>query len=220
METKITDDLYRVYTSNLLSGNRRECNQIVENVVSAEADVRDIYLNLFQRSMYEVGSLWEHNKISVSVEHLATSITMTLINTIYPLLFSPEKKNKSAVIACVENEYHQLGSQMVSDIFELNGWNGYYLGGNSPVGDLLKFIETNKPDVVGLSLAIYFNMQNLWKTVEQLQREFPHIPVLVGGQAFRWGGREIAEEFRLVEYAGTLPELETYIHKLEKNNVS
>lgn len=220
METKISDDLYQVYISNLLNGNRRECKQIVENLVIAEVDVRDIYLNLFQRSMYEVGSLWEHNKISVSVEHLATSITMMLINTIYPLLFSPEKKNKSAVIACVENEYHQLGSQMVSDIFELNGWNGYFLGGNSPVGDLLKFVDSRKPDVVGLSLAIYFNMQNLWKTVEILQREFPHIPVLVGGQAFRWGGSEIVEEFKSVEYAGTIEELETYIRKLEDLNVN
>lgn len=213
--TKISDGMYEVYFNNLLSGNRRECRAILDNVISAEADVRDIYLNLFQRSLYEVGSLWEHNKISVAIEHLATSITMTLLNNIYPLLFAPEKKNKSAVISCVANEYHQIGSQMVSDIFELNGWNGYYLGSNTPQEELLKYVDKQQPDVIGLSLSIYFNMQSLWNTVEKLRQEFPQIPILVGGQAFRWGGREIASEFKQVKYAGTLKELEGKIQELE-----
>jgi hypothetical protein len=29
----------------------------------------------------------------------------------------------------VANEYHQIGGKMVADIFELNGWRGYFVKG-------------------------------------------------------------------------------------------
>lgn len=213
MNSMIDVNVYNTYFDALLKGNRRTCSQTVERLIAQKVDVRDIYLNLFQKTMYKVGRLWELNRISVAVEHLATSITLNLLNLVYPLLFSEDKVDKSAVIACVTNEYHQLGSQMVTDIFELNGWNAYFLGSNTPIDDLLSFIDKQNPDIVGISIAIYFNMQNMWKMVEKVRREFPDLPVLVGGQAFRWGGLEITEEFSNITYAPTLIELEKQIQK-------
>jgi methanogenic corrinoid protein MtbC1 len=215
MQSKIKRRIYEEYEQRLLNGERGGCRQIVEALIADGVDIRDLYMNLFQRSMYQIGRMWETNQISVAVEHLATSITMHLLNIVYPLLFSERKKEKTALIACVANEYHQLGSQMVSDIFELNGWNGYFLGGNTPIDDLLKYIDAKKPDVLGLSLAIYFNMQSLWNTVEKVRREYPHLPVLVGGQAFLWGGREITDEYGNLHYASNINELEKLIGVLE-----
>ncbi|MCF7920373.1 MAG: cobalamin-dependent protein [Candidatus Cloacimonetes bacterium] len=215
MVSKISEEIFTSFQKDLLAGDRRQCSMLVEKLLSGKIDVRDLYLNLFQRAMYNIGRLWEYNKISVAVEHLATSITLQMLNLVYPVLFSAEKKNKSAVIACVANEYHQLGSQMVSDIFELNGWNGYYLGSNTPLDDLLKYVDTKKPDILGLSIAIYFNMQNLWKTVEVVRREFPGLFILVGGQAFLWGGREITTEFSDVHYAAGFEDLENLIRQQE-----
>jgi MerR family transcriptional regulator, light-induced transcriptional regulator len=211
MLSKITEEQYQTYLSSLLAGDRRNCSIIVDQLIDINADIRDIYINLFQKSMYKIGNLWEFNKISVAVEHLATSITLNMLNKMYPLLFSSRKLDKSMVISCVEGEYHQIGSQLITDIFEVNGWDSYYLGTNTPIDDLLLFVKEKQPDLVGLSLAIYYNMPNLQRSIKALRKKFPEMPILVGGQAFRWGGNEILEEFSHVKFAGDMQELETLI---------
>ncbi|MBV5326804.1 MAG: cobalamin-dependent protein, partial [Chlorobium sp.] len=113
---------------------------------------------LFQKSMYRVGELWEINEISVAREHLATTITESMLSITYPHLFTGLQSAKKAIISCTANEYHQLGGKMVADIFELHGWDTHFLGVNTPINELLACIDEIKPDLIGLSLAVYFNV--------------------------------------------------------------
>ena len=97
-------------------------------------EIKELYLGLFQRSLYEVGEMWEHRKISVAVEHMASAITESLLTLVYPAIFSAEHSDKSVVISCVANEYHQIGSKMVADFFELAWLARILLGCQYPGG--------------------------------------------------------------------------------------
>jgi len=119
----ISETVYGDYLAFLLSGKKAECVTIVQGLIDQKIFVKDLYLELFQRSMYQVGKLWEENKVSVATEHMATAITEGLLQLVYPMLFSADHVGKSAIIACVPQEYHQLGAKMVADIFEMNGWD-------------------------------------------------------------------------------------------------
>ena len=90
----ITEDIYSEYLSHLLSGRRTECNRMVQGLLDAGIAVKDLYKDLLQKSLYEIGWLWERNKISVAREHLATAITEGVMNLVYPALFRTEKKRK------------------------------------------------------------------------------------------------------------------------------
>lgn len=180
----LTESLYREYLSHLLKGNRQVCHDIVNGLIESSVNIRDLYVNLFQRSLYEIGTLWEYNNISVAVEHLATSITEGLMSLTYPVIFSADKIGKSAIVSCIANEHHQIGGRMVADIFELHGWDGYFLGANTPSEALLRMIDEKKPNIVGLSLSVYFNIGRLTDTVEMLRATYPELPIIVGGQAF------------------------------------
>jgi len=201
-----------MYLAHLINGNRRECESIVKAANDDKESVRDIYENLFQQSMYEVGELWEYNRISVAVEHMATAITEHLLSLIYPRLFSSERIGRSAVIACVANEYHQLGGKMVADIFEMNGWDAYFLGANTPAHDLMELIDRKSPELIGLSLSIYFNIENLRMVLDSIHERFPNRPVLVGGQAFRWEETNVLKGYPDVEYIPNLTALEGYLN--------
>jgi methanogenic corrinoid protein MtbC1 len=210
-EMLITDEMYADYLSALLAGEKGKCIETVNGLLEKGVTIYDLYLHLFQQSMYQVGELWEQNRISVAVEHLATAITESLLTLVYPLIFSAEHVGRKAVVSCVASEYHQLGGKMVADIFELNGWDGYFLGANTPPEELLKLIQEKKPDLLGLSLSIYINMENLYRVLELVRGSFRDLPVLVGGQAFRWGGRERVEKYPGVTVIPTLKELESFI---------
>lgn len=207
----ITEQVYNKYFSCLLAGNRAECSNIVKELLAGGIAIRDLYTELFQRSMYKIGELWEGNKISVATEHLATSITEGLFALIYPTLFSMAHTGRKAVIACVANEFHQLGAKMVADTFELNGWDSYFLGANTPADDLIRLIDEKKPDLVGLSSSIYSNMAVLSMTIEKIRTHYPQLDVLVGGQACRFHGADLVNQYSSVAYVPSLQELESLI---------
>ncbi|MDP2236140.1 MAG: cobalamin-dependent protein [Bacteroidales bacterium] len=183
-------DIYNAYFDSLISGKRDECRIILNNLLEGRHSVEEIYSGLFERSLYQVGDFWERNLISVATEHMATAITENLMILMQPKLFATERVGKKAVIASVAGEFHQVGAKMVADVFEMNGWDGFFLGGNTPEKELIRFIDNNKPDLIGLSLTIYFNLPTLISTMKQIRHHFDDIPIIVGGQAFRWGGRE------------------------------
>ncbi len=213
-----SEDVYRRYLDGLLSNNRQQCRECFEQWLAADAELGTLYENLVQRSLYEVGDLWERGRISVATEHLATAINESLLNLTYPRLFAQARIGKTAVIASTANEYHQLGAKMVADIFELHGWRGYFLGANTPLRDLLDLIREKGPDAVALSLTVYFNLDSLLQTAVAIRSEFPTVPILVGGQAFRWGGRDRVEGLPEVRCLASLSDLEAWL-KDERNHV-
>ena len=72
-----------VYLQSILVGARAGSVAIVEEALRNGADVFDIYADVFQSSLYEVGRLWSEGAISVSVEHRATAITQFVMAGIY-----------------------------------------------------------------------------------------------------------------------------------------
>lgn len=204
----IEDNLYQTYLSSLLRGDKQVCHNIVTTLLEDNIAIRELYTDLFQTSMYSVGELWERNEISVAREHLATTITENMLSVTYPHLFTGQQSAKKAIIACTANEYHQLGGKMVADIFELHGWDAHFLGANTPVKELLTFIDEIHPDLIGLSLAVYFNIPVLRTTLQALQHHFKNLDILVGGHAFIWGGTGVLKNYPGTMYLASLSQLE------------
>ncbi len=208
-DSMLNEELYQEYLKALLAGRHKECREKVQMLIHKGMGIKDLYTDLFQRSMYEVGELWENNRITVAREHLATSITDSLLNLVYPSLFATARTGKKAVVSCSVNEYHQIGAKMVADIFELHGWDGHFLGANTPAEDMVRFIHEVKPHVVGLSLSLLSNLDRLKHHIEVIRADFPQMDLLVGGQAFRWGGLEAVRSYGGTQYIPNLERLET-----------
>ncbi|MCF8037950.1 MAG: cobalamin-dependent protein [Desulfohalobiaceae bacterium] len=209
----ITEQIYQDYLNFLLAGKRVECGRIVRHLLEQDVPIKALYTELFQKSLYAVGELWEHNRISVAREHLATSITEGLLHLVYPRLFEKVhyEQGKKVVISCAANEFHQIGGKMVADLFELNGWDARFLGANTPLDHMLEFIQEEKPDLVGLSLSVYFNLASLKAGIEAIRSSFANLDVFVGGQAFRWGGTDVLKHYPKTRYIPTLDQLESEI---------
>jgi MerR family transcriptional regulator, light-induced transcriptional regulator len=190
MNSAITEEQYQKFFTGLLASDRMLCTHTMQSMLVPGMELKDLYVHLFQRALYEVGEQWEKGKISVAVEHAATAIVERLLTLVQPKVFGGGERKHTAVIACVAEEYHQLGARMIADLFELQGWRCFFLGANTPLPDLLQLIRKLQPQVVGLSLSIYFNLPSLLHVYASLRKEFPNQLIIVGGQAFRWGGSD------------------------------
>lgn len=172
------------FLASLLRGDRLGCSAIAKQFLANKPSFLDLYEEVIRVSLYEVGRLWEKNQISVANEHIATAITEGILNELFEEIISKKRINRKVIVACVENEHHQIGVKMVADTFEMLGWESFFLGTGIPVLELIRYIHEVKPDLIAISLSIYFNFANLIKMIEKIKSEFPEIQILVGGQAF------------------------------------
>jgi methanogenic corrinoid protein MtbC1 len=176
------DDAFNLYLSSLIKGNRDQCLAIIEALMHNGEPIVKIYVNYFQRSLYNVGRLWEENKISVAAEHVATAITETLLARTYPRAAALPKHGRRAVVACVTGERHQIGSRMVADILELRGWDSHYLGADTPKDALLDMLLALQPELLGLSVSLSSNIDQTRQLFREALAHRPTMLCIVGGQ--------------------------------------
>jgi methanogenic corrinoid protein MtbC1 len=136
--------------------------------------------------MYEIGTMWEDGKISVAEEHLASSLVSRVISSIYSQFVKFENNKGKAVVTATANEFHEIGSRIVADSLELDGWDVDHLGVDTPIDDLLDLLTDKQPLFLGLSVAIPFNLDAAVETIERIKNrpELNDLKVLIGGKAF------------------------------------
>lgn len=200
------------FLKGLLQGDRKHCSSLVLDFFEKEKSIIKIYEELLKPSMYMIGDLWEINKITVATEHLASAITESILNELYPYISPSVKTNKTVVVSCLENEHHQIGSKMVADVFEKEGWNVLFLGANTPEKSLIEYIRLIDPTMLALSVSLYFHLPYLEDLLKKLEYNFPKLKTLVGGQALSHAKATELPGFKNVIYLKNLTQIEHYLN--------
>ncbi len=199
------------FFNSLVDGEKEKCTHIVQSLLNDGYDLKDIYNELFKKSLYRIGKLWDHDKMSIPEEHMATQIVESLISRFAPV--GNSNSDRKVVVTCIDKEFHEIGAKMVSNVFELEGWNSYYLGASVPSKEILKFVKQIDPEVIALSWSLYLNLGRFLDVVDHLTRFFPTKKIIVGGQALEENSDKVLKKYKNVEYIDTLHSLETYLKK-------
>lgn len=208
---------HSTFLAALLAGDRKRCAQIVGDFRVDHPELIPLYEEVFKPSLYEVGTLWERNLISVATEHLSTALVDALMNDLYGQALPDVYNGRKIVSACVEGENHQVGIKMVTDVFETHGWQSFFLGADVPTNELLDFVREIEPDLLALSLSVYFHLPKLETMLDRIRRTSPTLPVMIGGQAFRFGGQELLDNYSGITHLADLSAVERYISTVWSN---
>ncbi len=179
-------DLAKQYLDALLAGKRHIASQLILDAVHNQVAIKDIYLYVFQRVQREVGRLWQMNHVSVAQEHYCTAATQLIMSQLYPYIFATDKQGGQLVATCVGGELHELGVRMVADFFEMEGWDTYYLGANTPASSILQTLEAHKADVLAISATITVHVRRVAQLIESVRETDvgQRTKILVGGYPF------------------------------------
>jgi methanogenic corrinoid protein MtbC1 len=172
------------YLAFLLDKKKSEAKKYILDLIENGMDIKQIYIDVFQASQYELGRLWELNEITVAQEHYATAVTNSIMS-IVSTYFSSENKNGLKVITtCVGSEQHAMGIRVVNDFLEMDGWETYYMGANVPTKSVLSAIEEVEPDILALSVTLTPHIKQLRELITEVKNHFPRLKILVGGYPF------------------------------------
>jgi methanogenic corrinoid protein MtbC1 len=179
-------ELASQYLSALLSADRPRASRLILDAVQHGTSIRDVYLHVFQPCQHEIGRLWQINQASVAQEHFCTAATQMIMSQLYPYLFAAAKHGRRLVATAVGGELHEIGVRMVADLLEMDGWDTYYLGANTPAESVRQAVADRQADVVAISATLVANIGAVAELISYL-RASPQpfrAKILVGGYPF------------------------------------
>ena len=157
------------YTQALITSDRMRAGNIIMQSMANGTSFADASVCIMQPALYEVGRLWQVNQLTVAQEHLATAMTQNILAKAFAQAEFQAPIDRRALFACVEGNYHSLGLRMVSDTFEVVGWDVGYLGGSTPADSLIQMLDDKPVDLLGLSISLHDQVESLSTTIEQIR---------------------------------------------------
>jgi len=141
------------YATAAFAGQQASLTALVEDAI-ALGGYAAAAIGLVQPGLYEVGRLWQQNRITVAQEHLATASSQRALSVAYlGATFAPPT-GRTAVLASVQGNAHSLGLRMVADMFEIAGWEAMFLGANVPPADVVRMLDERRPTLLALSVCL------------------------------------------------------------------
>ena len=176
--------IYQDYLEALRIGDRRAALKTARAAIANGTDIHDLYMEVFQPAMYEVGRLWESKQFSVAQEHLATAITQSVMAQVYVTVDGHAPIGRTMVATCIGGEMHELGLHMVADFFEMEGWEVCYLGANMPAHDVIHMLDRKRAELLAISVTLGGHIVQVRELIEAV-RAAPvgkRVKIMVGGQ--------------------------------------
>ena len=185
-------DVARSFLGALIAADRERAERILWDAVESGTPLKDIYLYIFHPVLQETGRLWQVQQVSIAQEHFVTATIETLMARLHDRLLvsgggEKGRRGTTVIAAGVGAELHDVGIHMVSDFFDMDGWDTYYTGANTPVQSILEAARNRKADMIALSVTIPRHLPDVQYLIRSLraERRTAGAKIIVGGYPFR-----------------------------------
>lgn len=179
-------ELARQYLDALLRGDRQSARRYIMDGVDQGVTIKDIYLDVFQCVQRKIGQLWQTNKITIVQEHYSTATTQLIMAQLYPQIISSTQNGRKIMVACVSGELHEIGARMVADFLEMDGWDAYYVGANTPAMGILEALVKHDSGILALSATMIGHVSKVREMISLVRssEQGQGIKIMVGGYPF------------------------------------
>ena len=157
-------------------------------LLDQKISIEELYLELLAPSLLSFECSVQDEEICIWKEHFRTSVIRTIFETSYVFILERLKSiktiDKKIVVLTPAFEYHEIGAIMNTHLLQLEGFDANYIGANTPKSEILSALRAYQPDYVALSVTNPYNLVITKQTTDEIRRFFPHIKIVLGGQAF------------------------------------
>jgi len=163
----------------------------MELLQKEKVDIISLYEKILAPCLNNLECDSEDIRICIWKEHIKTAMIRTIVECSYPYVIRERNKRasnneKTAVIICPPEEYHDLGARMVADFFTICGCRAIFVGSNTPIHDFYNAINLLRPEIIAISVSDYYNLVATKKMIEQIKNAASYpITIVVGGNAFK-----------------------------------
>jgi len=136
--------------------------------------------------MNTVGDLFGSGKMFLPQVVKSARVMKKAVSLLMPYILaekdqSTKSKLKKILLATVKGDVHDIGKNIVGVVLECNNYEVVDLGVMTPPEKIIKAIEEEKPDILGLSGLITPSLEEMVFMAKELNRLNLKIPLLIGG---------------------------------------
>ncbi len=182
----IKEDMFERYLEPLLRGDRKACRAVIEEALQSGIPANSVYVHIIWPIMVEIERLLRIDKITPVQEHLAARINRTIVDQLQNKLPHRPARTRKIVICCAPNELQELGAQMMTDLFESDGWEVRFPGGGLTNDDILAYIHEYAPNIFliyGTTPKQAPDVRRLIDTIKAVNA-WPNMRIMVSGGLF------------------------------------
>ncbi len=183
-DTKLLDETRERYTAAAARGEPNVAQSIIDDAISRGATPPEIYLSVLAPAQVILGELWHKGEINIAQEHLATAITMQMMDRQRQNAMPRTPRGLRALVTPVEEDQHFVGARMIADLLIMDGWDVDFFWDATPLKDLAEYVQMRRVDLLALSATMIECLPNVAATVETIRRiEPPRPKIMLGGAA-------------------------------------
>ena len=157
--------------------------------LTRSALLKEVIVPLFE----EIGNLWRNGSLKIINEHMATSVTRTLLLNMLGATAGSDTAPR-IVIATAVGQWHDMGALTVALTAAEYGWHPLYYGPNLPVEEIAAAVKQSSARAVAISITHLLEHHPLVNELRKLRRYIGNDSIIyVGGQAVS-GHPQIIEE--------------------------
>ncbi|GEP39190.1 cobalamin B12-binding domain-containing protein [Nocardioides psychrotolerans] len=176
----------RLYLAAAVSGRRTDALAVVRAALSGGASPPDVYVDILQSALYEVGRRWQTTELTIAEEHMATATTQFILSVIHEDLTHSGSHRRVAVVTGVVDELHVVGASIIANALEADGWDVRFMGTNTPHDAIVSALEHHRATLVAISVTMSGCVAGARDLITQIRGSCAATPrIIVGGAAFR-----------------------------------
>jgi len=178
----------------------------LDAVADGRIEVADLHTQVIGPFLAKIGSRWQHGSERVWQEHFASHVARTIVEALYPTVARQAalvpRLGRTVLLVCPPREEHELGLRMLSDRFELAGWDAIFLGADTPIDEIVAASVAVNADLVALSVSTVFERMELRCFIDTLHEALAGTRIVIGGPAFSrdpgvWPANELLDPAEL-----------------------
>lgn len=131
-----------------------------------------------------IGELWHQGRISIDGEHLVSQTIQRLLSQqLQSIPRVPETEEPQAVVACVPNDFHEIGAMSAVRFLRHVGWNVTYLGPDVSIEVVRLACRRRQAKLVLFSCVVERAPDEMKDLIDEIVRDvLPLTAVVMGGR--------------------------------------
>ena len=145
----------------------------VEAVTSGAISIPKLYRDVLTPLLVQAGASWQHGRLTIWEEHLASAMVRTVVEIVYPgVLKAKAAVPPAGAASCWPARPKRVTTSVCAwsaDRFDMAGWTTYFLGADTPVDDVADAARRLGVDALVLSSSTHYHRVALRRAVDQLR---------------------------------------------------
>src|SRR6185503_2808236 len=146
-----------------------------------QASLAEFYDDILRPVLYDVGHLWQENKLDIGMEHVCSNTANKTIHMSTDSI-KPNDKMENIIICTPDGELHNIACNIIESLLFDKGFQVINVSPSIPTDSMINYIDENKPFMILISVTLKDNIGSAERLIKKISTIFD-IPILVGGLA-------------------------------------